>query len=281
MAVPPKVRMLKAKAGICAFSLQRRDPLPLAQAATLCELLQRGIMAGDPVNFLLSALSPESRDQLLSHAAAVSLPLKMVLYEAGQTPEYAYFITSGIASIVASIPNGSSAEVGLIGQEGLVGSMHLLGSLPVPTRSFIQLEATGLRIPLPVLKELFRSSEEIRDRILDFVQEQALSVSQLAACQRLHESEARLARWLLMAQDRTRLEVLKFTQEFLAMMLGAQRTTVTMVAGALQRAGLVEYSRGSVKILDRAGLEAAACHCYQVTKQLYAGLYQPIPPGQS
>lgn len=238
-------------------------------------------MAGDPVNFLLSALSRESQDRLLSHVTPVSLPLKTVLYQPGQVPQHAYFITSGIASIVASVSSGSSAEVGLVGQEGLIGSMHLLGSLPVPTQSFIQLEATALRIPLPVLRGLFRSSEEIRDRILEFVQEQALSVSQLAACQRLHESEARLARWLLMAQDRTRLEVLKFTQEFLAMMLGAQRTTVTTVAGALQRSGLIEYRRGSVKILDRPGLEAAACHCYQVTKQLYARLYQPNPPGKA
>lgn len=231
-------------------------------------------MSADGVNLLLSALTAESRELLIARSTPVSLPLRMSFYEAEQLPRYAWFITSGIASIVTSTPNGASVEVGLIGHEGLVGSLHLLGSLPVSTRSFVQLEGTGLRIPLQNLKTLFRSSEEIRNRILEFVQEQTLNVSQLAACQRLHESEARLARWLLMAQDRTDDERLRFTQEFLAMMLGAQRTTVTVVAGALQRSGFIEYTRGCVRIIDRAGLEAAACECYQVTKRLYAQLYK-------
>ena len=209
----------------------------------------------------------------MAQATQVDLPLRTSLYEAEQVPRYAYFPTSGIASVVAVTGNGSTAEVGLIGNEGLVGCLHLLGALPVTTRCFIQLEGAGLRVPMAELKKAFRSSEEIRGRILEFVQEQALSVSQLAACQRLHEAEARLARWLLMAQDRIQDDVLAFTQEFLAMMLGAQRTTVTTVAGALQRAGLIEYSRGRVKILDRKNLEEAACDCYQVTKRLYGKLY--------
>lgn len=231
-------------------------------------------MSTDHTNLLLASLSSESRDLLMSKAVAVPLPLRMSLYEAEQTPPYAYFPTLGIASVVTVMGNGSTAEVGLIGNEGVVGAVHLLGSLPVSTRCFIQLEGTGLRVPMAELKKAFRSSEEIRARILEFVQEQALSVSQLAACQRLHEAEARLARWLLMAQDRTRNHMLDFTQEFLAMMLGAQRTTVTMVAGAMQRSGLIEYSRGRVKILDRGNLEEAACDCYQVTKRLYAKLYK-------
>jgi CRP-like cAMP-binding protein len=174
-----------------------------------------------------------------------------------------------------SMADGGTAEVGLIGREGVVGSFHLLGPAPVNTNCFIQLDAEGIRIPLADLRKAFRSSEEVRERILEFVQEQALGVSQLAGCQRLHESEERLARWLLMAQDRVASETLNFTQEFLAMMLGAQRTTVTMVAGGLQRGGLIEYRRGKVKILDRENLEAAACDCYQVTKRLYASLYKP------
>lgn len=229
-------------------------------------------------NLLLSSLSSRERDRLLSQATPLPLPLRMSLYEAEQLPLYAYFPTSGIASVVTAMKNGSTAEVGLIGNEGVVGSLHLLGSLPVSTRCFIQLEGTGLRIPMAELRNAFHSSEEIRSRILEFVQEQALSVSQLAACQRLHEAEARLSRWLLMAQDRTRNDTLEFTQEFLAMMLGAQRTTVTTVAGALQRSGLIEYSRGHVKIIDRESLEEAACDCYQVTKRLYQRLYQEKLP---
>lgn len=225
-------------------------------------------------NLYLSSLTPASRESLLAHSTAVALPRRTSLYEAERTPDYAYFLTSGLASVVTSMPDGGTAEVGLIGREGVVGSFHILGPAPVITDCFIQLEGEGIRIPLVDLRAAFQSSEDVRQRILEFVQEQALSVSQLAGCQRLHESEERLARWLLMAQDRIDSESLDFTQEFLAMMLGAQRTTVTMVAGALQRAGLIEYHRGKVKILSRESLEEAACDCYRVTKQLYANLYK-------
>ncbi len=225
-------------------------------------------------NLFLSSLSPQSRESLLAHSLAVPLPVRTLLYKANEIPDYAYFITSGMASVVAMSSDGGTAEVAVIGCEGVVGCIHLLGPAPVSTESFMQLDGTGLRIPLIELRKAFRSSEEIRDRILEFVQEQSLSVSQIAGCNRLHEAEARLARWLLMVQDRTGSDVLNFTQEFLAMMLGAQRTTVTMVAGNLQRSGLIEYRRGRVKILNRQNLEEAACDCYQVTRNLYHQLYQ-------
>ncbi len=204
----------------------------------------------------------------------VDLPLRKVLYEPGVVPAYAYFMTSGIASVVAVMENGGMAEVGLIGREGVVGSFHLLGPAKVSTSCFIQLEATALRIRLADLMILFRENAEIRERLLEFVQEQAVSLSQLAGCNRLHDNEERLARWLLMAQDRTHSDTLNFTQEFLAMMLGARRTTVTLIAGVLQRQGLIKYQRGKVKILDRAELEAASCDCYQITKELYLNLYR-------
>jgi CRP-like cAMP-binding protein len=124
------------------------------------------------------------------------------------------------------------------------------------------------------LRRFFQSSPEIRQRLLEFVQAEALSLGQLAACQRLHEAEQRLARWLLMAHDRVQSDTLNFTQEFLGMMLGSRRTTVTAVAGALQERGLIEYRRGSVQILDRDKLEGTACQCYQVTKTLYRNLYK-------
>ena len=230
-------------------------------------------------NLFLSGLSPSARAQLIASSTSVTLPLRTVLYQAEQTPTHAYFITSGIASVVTAMPDGGTAEVGLIGYEGVVGSFHLLGPAPVSTDCFIQLEATALKIPLLQLQKAFRSSEEIRDRILEFVQSQALSLGQLAGCHRLHEAEERLARWLLMAQDRVESDQLNFTQEFLAMMLGSRRTTVTVVAGALQRSGLIEYRRGRVKILNRENLEAAACDCYQITKRLYTNLYKRnVPP---
>jgi CRP-like cAMP-binding protein len=228
-------------------------------------------------NLFLDSLTAEVREALLKQCIAVDLPLRTSLYEAENVPSYAYFLTSGIASVVTSMEDGTSAEVGLIGREGVVGSLHLLGPAKVATNCFIQLPATALRIAFSDLRSAFRSNEEVRDRVLEFVQEQAVSLGQLAGCNRLHESEERLARWLLMAQDRTDSEALHFTQEFLAMMLGARRTTVTVIAGSLQRRGLIDYRRGKVVILDREGLEAVACDCYRITKQLYRGLYRQLP----
>ncbi|WP_158912057.1 Crp/Fnr family transcriptional regulator [Granulicella sp. L56] len=231
-------------------------------------------MPPQSANLFINSLSSNSRESLLKRCVEVDLPLRKSLYEAETTPNYAYFITSGIASVVTAMQDGGTAEVGLIGREGIVGSFHLLGPAKVSTTCFIQLTATALRMPFTDLLQSFRSNEEIRDRILEFVQEQAVSLSQLAGCHRLHEAEERLSRWLLMAQDRTQSDILEFTQEFLAMMLGAKRTTVTVVAGALQRRGLIEYQRGRVRIINRENLEAAACDCYKITKNLYANLYQ-------
>jgi CRP-like cAMP-binding protein len=230
-------------------------------------------MPSTPENLLLSSLNAANRDLLLAHLTAVELPLRSPLYEAERTPKFAYFMTSGIASVVTTMAEGGTAEVVVIGREGLVGSLHLLGTAPVQTRCFMQLTGTGLRIPLSDLQEAFRTSEEIRDRILEFVQQQTSCISQIAGCNRLHGAEERLARWLLMVHDRMDSDVLNLTQEFLAEMLGAQRTTVTMVAGVLQESGLIEYRRGHVRIKSRERLEEAACDCYQVAKRLYAGLY--------
>ena len=224
-------------------------------------------------NLLLASLSSDNRESLMSRCTAVELPLKTLLYAAQEIPRYAYFMTSGLASVVVATASGQAAEVGFIGSEGIVGGMHLLGPASLPTDCMIQLEASALRIPLIELKAAFHSSDEIRERILEMAQEQALSMSQISACNRLHEAEERLARWLLMAQDRTQVDVLLFTQEFLAEMLGSQRTTVTVIAGALQRSGLIEYSRGHVRILNREELESAACDCYQVCRNLQVNLY--------
>ena len=230
-------------------------------------------MPGPTENLLLASLSAESRTLLLAHLSPVTLPLRSVLYTAGSVPTDAYFMTSGIASVVGSTTDGETAEVGVVGREGLVGATQLLGPALAPTECFIQLPATAVKIPFPKLAQIFRTSEEIRMRILEFVQEQVLSLSQLATCNRLHSAEERLARWLLMVQDRIQSEKIDLTQEFLAQMLGAQRTTVTMVAGTLQRSGLIEYKRGSVRILNRSELESASCDCYRVTHHLFSNLY--------
>jgi CRP-like cAMP-binding protein len=217
----------------------------------------------------------------MERCTPVDLPSRTVLYQPEKTPSYGYFMTSGIASVVISVADGWTAEVGMIGREGLVGGLQLLGPAQIATSCFMQLPGSALRIALSDLRHAFRSSDEIRDRVLEFVQEETVLLGQIAACHRLHSAEERLARWLLMAQDRTGSPVLNFTQEFLANMLGARRTTVTMVAGTLQKGGLIEYRRGCVRVLSSLKLEATACYCYQIAKQLHANLYKHDLPKSS
>jgi CRP-like cAMP-binding protein len=170
--------------------------------------------------------------------------------------------------------NGESVEVGFIGHEGVVGALHLLGPAPLSTRCVMQLSGTALRIPYSDLQKAFTSIPEIHSRMLEFVQQQAIMVGQIAGCNRLHGSEQRLIRWLLSAQDRTHSSDLKFTHQYLSEMIASQRTTVTVIARDLQERGFIRYSRGIVHIVDRPGLEKAACDCYAITKELYASLYR-------
>ena len=231
-------------------------------------------MSSPSENRLLACLSTPNRNLLLKSCTVVNLPLRTPLYEAEAVPTHAYFMTSGMTSIVSMTATGEMVEVGIIGSEGVVGGFHLLGPARVSTRAFIQIAGTALKISFPELRRLFRTSEEIRARILEFEQAQSLSLSQVATCNGLHQAEARLARWLLMASDRTESNLLRVTQEFLGMMLGASRTTVTITAGLLQRAGLIEYRWGEVKILNRPMLEETACDCYLITQDLHRSLYK-------
>jgi CRP-like cAMP-binding protein len=224
-------------------------------------------------NLFLSSLSPASRQFLTSRSTPVALGLRAKLYKPEQRPPYAYFMTSGIASVVTEMIDGGSAEVGMMGREGVVGALHVLGPALSPAQCFIQMEGAALRINMQDLRDAFEDSTEIRTRLLELVQKETMVLSQIAGCHRLHSAEERLARWLLMAQDQTQTDVLAFTQEFLANMLGARRATVTVVAGTLQQAGLIQYNRGHVKVLDREKLEAAACDCYRVIKEVRGDLY--------
>lgn len=224
-------------------------------------------------NRLLDALSCDCREAILAVSNEMDLPIRASLQSQEAIPKYAYFITSGIASVVVGLAEGGSAETALIGREGLTGAMSLLGNALPSTECFIQVPASAYRIPLTALKDLFMSSEEIRSRILEFVQEQSMTTSQIAGCNKLHDAEARLARWLLMVQDRTQEDSFLLTQEFLAEMLGTRRTTVALVAGTLQRGGFIEYSRGKITIKSRRDLQTVACDCYPVTQRLLDGLY--------
>ncbi len=219
-----------------------------------------------PTNLILGMLPAEQRASLMRMLTPVSLPVRTVLYEPERTPLHVHFLTSGMASFVNYMKEGEAVEVGLAGHEGLPEAFHLLGNALLPTNCFMQLQGTGLRMKFRDFEQIFDREESVRKAVLHFVQFQNLVLSQVAACNRLHEVEERLARWLLMVSDRTGDTELRLTQEFLSQMLGARRSTVTLVAGALQRAGLIEYSRGYVKILDRQGLEDTACECYRIVK---------------
>jgi len=203
----------------------------------------------------------------------VVLAPREVIYEPDETPRFAHFLTSGIASIVGTTASGASAEVGIWGKEGVVECFHLLGHARIPTRCFMQIEGTALRMPFRDLQKEFHENDELRDCILQSVQSQGAILGQLAACNRLHEAEERLARWFLMVRDRMESDTFHLTQEFLAAMLGSRRTTVTAAAGALQRKGLIRYSRGRIHIVDRAGLEKEACECYTTVHEIYQHFY--------
>lgn len=230
-------------------------------------------MSDESSNLLLASLSTKYRAALLARLRTVALPAHEVIYEPGEAPKFAHFLTGGIASIVGTMSSGASAEVGLWGKEGLVECFHLLGNARVPTRCFIQVEGTALRMPFKDLQREFRENEEMRDRVLQAAQGQVAISGQLAACNRLHEAEERLARWFLMVRDRIETDNFYITQEFLAIILGSRRTTVTAAAGALQRKGLIRYSRGRIHLIDPAGLEKEACECYATVREIYRNFY--------
>ncbi len=225
-------------------------------------------------NLLLDVLSQELRDSILTLARPVDLPARTLLHEQGETPAYIYFLTSGMASLVVTMAEGGSAQVGLIGREGVVGAMQLLGLTPAPAQSFILIQGSAIRIRLDDLRSIFLNSSELRCRILEFVQQQNVTLEQVAACNKLHEAEQRLARWLLMCRDRSRQDTMAMTQEYMADTLGTRRTTVTTVASSLQERGMISYQRGKVTILSHKQLEKAACHCYRVCHDALHNLYR-------
>lgn len=231
----------------------------------------------ESANLILSALPTEDLEAIQPLLQKVDLQQRKQLTFPGEEPQFGYFVTSGIVSLVATTQAGESVEVSVIGREGVVGAGHLLNSI-MTTTSQVQLSGTALRIPMRDLRRLFAERAGVRKPILHYVNGQINILSQLVLCQRLHGLEQRLSRWLLMVKDRIDDEYLTLTQEFVAVMLGAQRTTVTAVAGDLQRSGLIEYSRGKLHIRDRAGLEKAACECYGVIRPIYPELVQSQPP---
>jgi CRP-like cAMP-binding protein len=188
------------------------------------------------------------------------------LHEPGEPLEYAYFPNRGMISIVIEISDGRTLEVGVVTRKGFA-SGSLDGEGTYPYRLICQPPVDGFRIKAEALQQILPSTPGLRSRLSRYANFQCLRVSQIAACNRFHEIEQRLARWLLMSQDRVGSASLPFTHEFLASMLGTGRASVSIAAGILQKAGFIQYRRGAVRVLNRKNLEDAACECYQTIKQ--------------
>ena len=226
-----------------------------------------------PANRLLAALPPDSLDRLASQLQAVELPFRKVLHEASKPITTVYFPTSGWLSMLAYMEDGDGAEVGLIGNEGVVGFPILLGADHDDIEAMVQCEGTALSIGTDALRLAMDGDQALRSLLLRYVLAHYSQVARTAACNGRHYIEQRLARWLLMAHDRARgSDEFPMTHEFLSMMLGVRRAGISTSANALQRAGMIEYERGRMRITDRPGLESAACECYGIVRRAYDGL---------
>ena len=218
-------------------------------------------------NRLLANLPPEDLAELIEHLELVTLPKKQVLFEVGAPLDRVYFIEEGLASVLTTMEDGASSEVGMVGPEGLVGVSALLGGSVSAQHIVMQLPGRGHHITATRCKSLFERSPQARRVVLRFIEDLLNLSSQTAGCNRLHSVEQRSARWLMMASDRIGCNVLPLTQEFLAAMLGVRRSGVSEAMSELQRGGLIRYRRGAITIVDRAGLEKTACECYGLDKR--------------
>ena len=229
-------------------------------------------------NHILAALSEASFQTLSPALEGVSLPLGMVVYESGGAQRYVYFPTTSIVSLLYVLANGSSAEIAVTGNEGVVGISLFMGGETTPSRAVVQSAGRGYRLRGDVLRREFESGGALQHVLLRYTQALITQMTQTAVCNRHHTVDQQLCRWLLLSLDRLPGNELVMTQELIANMLGVRREGVTEAAGKLQAEGLIRYSRGRIKILDRKQLEARVCECYGVVKKEYDRLLPEIKP---
>jgi CRP-like cAMP-binding protein len=231
----------------------------------------------DPLsNQLLAALPVEEWQRWLVQLEPVELKLGQVLYESGSAQRDVYFPTSAIVSLLYVTENGSSAEIAIVGFEGVVGIALFLGGETSPSRAVVQSAGHGFRLKARVIKEEFDRSLPVMHLMLRYAQALITQISQTAVCNCHHSVQQQLSRWLLMSLDRLPGTHLRMTQELISNMLGVRREGVTENANKLQKAGLIRYSRGHIEVLDREGLEHMACECYGVVKQEYDRLLPAV-----
>jgi CRP-like cAMP-binding protein len=218
---------------------------------------------------LLAALPDEELQRWVPLLEIVELPLGLVLYESGRTLSHAYFPTTAIVSLLFVLEDGDSAEIAVVGNEGVVGVSLFMGGESTPSRAVVQSAGRGLRLTSSAIKEAFNRNGLVMHLMLRYTQALITQMSQTAACNRHHTLDKQLCRWLLLSMDRLRGNELVMTQELIANMLGVRREGVTEAALKLQAAGLIQYARGHITILDRPGLERRTCECYAVLKKEY------------
>jgi CRP-like cAMP-binding protein len=234
-----------------------------------------------PRNIILSQLPDEEYLALAKHLTQVDLPLGKQLSEPNLPIEYVYFLNSGLISTDVLTAKGEQVEVGVIGREGFSGLPALLDQPQMSHSVIIQGIGEGMRIRSSIVRDEFLKGGVLQQLVHAFAYLQLVQVTQSVLCNRLHDVEARLARWLLTSADRMESESLNLTQEFLAQMLGVQRSTVTVAAGELQRAGVIGYSRGKINLLDRQTLTKRACECYSIVSASYERILKTNSNGSS
>jgi CRP-like cAMP-binding protein len=230
--------------------------------------VQRTNPEGKPVaNKTLLALAEEEYQSIRPHLQFVTLSRHLTLHEPHRRLKFAHFPNAGVISLVIEMKDGKSVEAGLLGNDGASGMSAVFGLSRSPLREVVQVAGNGFRVRIDTLRKLLRSAPRFQVILSTYAAGLAIQISQTAACNRLHKIEERLARWLLMAQDRVNSEIVPITHDFLAMMLGTDRSSVTVASGVLQRKKLIRYTRGSVDILNRRKLEHFACECYAIVKE--------------
>ncbi|MBT9553434.1 MAG: Crp/Fnr family transcriptional regulator [Hydrogenophaga sp.] len=226
-------------------------------------------------NLLIQRLPLAERTRFLALCEPFELTLSSELSTRGKPLSHAHFPLTGFVSLVVEVDSSPGLEVGMVGRESMIGSELLLGMAPTPWRALVQGEGTSLRIDAQALRDQIDRSPALREVIQTSLLVRLHQQARASACERFHMIGPRLARWLLMSQDRAKTDTFHVTHEFMALMLGVRRVGVTVAAGAFQQSGIIRYHRGELTVLDRAALETKACSCYAVDKQNHAQLTGP------
>jgi len=236
----------------------------------------RPLGVGEVKNHLLAALPEEEQNRLLLHLELIPMPLGKSLYESGDRLQHVYFPTNAIVSLLYIMEDGASAEISVVGNEGIVGIALFMGGDTMPNRAVVQSEGEAYRLNGQILKNEFNRAGAFQHLLLRYTLAMFAQMAQTAVCNRHHTIDQQLCRWLLLSLDRLPANKLVMTQELIANMLGVRREGVTEAAGRLHDAGLIEYNRGHITVLDRPGLEARVCECYQVVRKEFRRLLPDV-----